>query len=57
MSESCPSRGTWIEIAPTYAQDKRHRKSCPSRGTWIEIISVLNLGCSGKVVPLAGHVD
>ena len=36
LLESCPSRGTWIEIA--YPRILRLLvSSCPSRGTWIEI--------------------
>ena len=34
--ESCPSRGTWIEMT-SCARQLRRRPSCPSRGTWIEI--------------------
>ena len=35
-AESCPSRGTWIEIVGLAAKASA-AVSCPSRGTWIEI--------------------
>ena len=36
MKESCPARGTWIEIQITLA-NANSNASCPARGTWIEI--------------------
>ena len=35
-AESCPSRGTWIEM-PSLSFDCLWFASCPSRGTWIEM--------------------
>ena len=38
--ESCPSRGTWIEMADYEIKEGFTAWSCPSRGTWIEICAI-----------------
>ena len=35
--ESCPARGTWIEISMQRTSCRNTKTSCPARGTWIEI--------------------
>ena len=55
-TESCPSRGTWIEM-PLHGIGIRTGMSCPSRGTWIEIHIKRGDKISQLVVPLTGHVD
>ena len=57
FSLSCPSRGTWIEIAKDESGKILRWRSCPSRGTWIEIVAVFLIIMELGVVPLAGHVD
>ena len=51
---SCPSRGTWIEIAPAAPVGPVGPWSCPSRGTWIEILVMPNLVFSPESCPSRG---
>ena len=37
LYKSCPTRGTWIEIALLGLVRQHEVMSCPTRGTWIEI--------------------
>ena len=55
--QSCPARGTWIEILGFGAGGSSKVRSCPARGTWIEIGKLANAYKTKIVVPRKGHVD
>ena len=55
-TQSCPARGTWVEIVELLRAAINVKQSCPARGTWVEMPVSTDYINPLDVVPRTGHV-